>query len=426
MSSRWRAYCDPPVIRSVAKVRDTPYFTSAQLTNRPSWQGASLTREKTHILPPSCATPVVVERSPTSPGRKPLPDGAWAVSVRTKVRTEKADSMSVPIRWGSQASTRESKRTWRVPPRSVGIPVASACLVVQAPSSAQPTTRVAASPRRAARAVTGSCSRGGLGLQRGSRPGGGSRPFRLVENHLADPDRLGGDLDALVLPAELHGLLQAERAGRDYLLEVVRGGRPHVGQLLLLGDVDVHVVGARVLADDHALVDLGGRLDEEHAALLQRRHRVRRRRTGAVGDQRAVVARADLAGPREVALGDVVGDAGAAGLGEEVGAEADEAAGRDDELHPDPAGAVVGHALHAALADGEQLGDRAEVLLRGVDREALERLVDLAVDLAGDDLRLADGELEALAAHLLAEDRQRQLAAGLAIAGVGTLGERSA
>ena len=34
----------------------------------------------------------------------------------------------------------------------------------------------------------------------------------------------------------------------------------HVGQLLLLGDVDVHVVGAGVLADDHALVDLGGRL----------------------------------------------------------------------------------------------------------------------------------------------------------------------
>src|SRR6476620_12804452 len=229
MSSSWRAYCDPPVIRSVAKVRDTPYFTSAQLTNRPSCQGASLTRAKIHILPPSCATPVVVERSPTSPGRKPVPDGAWAVRVRTKVRTANADSVSVPIRWGSQASTRESKRTWRVPPRSVGMPVASACLVVQAPSSAQPTARVAASPRRAARAVTGSCSRGGLGLQRRPRPGGGSRPFRLVEDNLAYPDGLGAPVHALALPAALQRLRQSERVGRRDGLKVVRGGRQQVG-----------------------------------------------------------------------------------------------------------------------------------------------------------------------------------------------------
>ena len=238
--------------------------------------------------------------------------------------------------------------------------------------------------------------------------------------------RLGRDLDALVLAAELQALLEREPLRRDQLLEVVGGGGPDVGLLLLLGDVDVHVVGAGVLADDHALVDLGGGLDEEHAALLQRRHGVRRRRTGAVGDQRAVVARADLAGPRVVALGDVVGDAGAAGLGEELGAEADQAARGDDEVHPDPAGAVVGHALHAALAGREELGDRAEVLLGGVDGEPLEGLVHLAVDLAGDDLRLADGELEALAAHLLDEDRQRQLAAALDLPGVGTLGRQDA
>ena len=75
---------------------------------------------------------------------------------------------------------------------------------------------------------------------------------------------------------------------RDQLLEVVGGRGPDVGLLLLLGDVDVHVVGARVLADDHALVDLGRRLDEHHAALLQVGHGVRRRRARAVGDQRAL------------------------------------------------------------------------------------------------------------------------------------------
>jgi hypothetical protein len=35
------------------------------------------------------------------------------------------------------------------------------------------------------------------------------------------------------------------------------------------------------------------------------------------------------------------------------------------------------------------------VLLGDVDREALDGLVLLVVDLAGDDLRLADGELQA-------------------------------
>ena len=69
--------------------------------------------------------------------------------------------------------------------------------------------------------------------------------------------------------------------------KLVGGRRADVGELLLLGDVDVHVVGAGVLADDHALVDLGGRLDEQGAALLQVRHRVRRRRARAVGHQRA-------------------------------------------------------------------------------------------------------------------------------------------
>ena len=64
----------------------------------------------------------------------------------------------------------------------------------------------------------------------------------------------------------------------------------------------------------------------------------------------------------------------------------------------------------------------AEELLGGVDREALDRLVDLAVDLARDDLRLAHGQLVALAAHLLDEDGERELTTALDLPGVGTLG----
>src|SRR5699024_4817620 len=92
------------------------------------------------------------------------------------------------------------------------------------------------------------------------------------------------------------------------------------------------------------------------------------------------------------------------------------------ELHAHPAGAVVGHRRHHTLAGGQQLGDRAEIVLRNVDGELLEGLVHLAVDLPGHDLGLADSEFEALTTHLLDEDRQRQLSATLDLPGVRALG----
>ena len=187
--------------------------------------------------------------------------------------------------------------------------------------------------------------------------------------------------------------------------------------------VDVHVVDAGVLADDHALVDLGARRDEHRAALLQVGQREAGRRAAAVGDQRAGRAGADVAVPRLVALVDVVQQAGAAGLGEELGAEADQAAGRDDVLHPGPAGAVVDHLLEPALAQRHELDDARPGSRSGVSmvRRSIGSCI-LPSTSAGDDLRLADGELEALAAHDLDEDRQLQLAAALHLPGVGALG----
>ena len=181
-------------------------------------------------------------------------------------------------------------------------------------------------------------------------------------------------------------------------------------------------VGAGVLAHDHALVDLLAGADEHRPALLQVHQRELGGGAAAVGDERAGRAGAELADPRLPALEDVVDEAGAARLGEELGAEADQAAGGHEVVDPHPAGAVVDHVLHPALAEREQLRDDADVLLGHVDRHALDRLVDLAVDLAREHLRLADGELEALAAHHLDEDRELQLAAALDLPDVGPLG----
>jgi len=54
----------------------------------------------------------------------------------------------------------------------------------------------------------------------------------------------------------------------------------------------------------------------------------------------------------------------AARLGEELGAEADQRPRRDEILHPHPPGAVVHHLLHAALAQGEELAEVHEALMK--------------------------------------------------------------
>src|SRR3954452_7508079 len=217
-----------------------------------------------------------------------------------------------------------------------------------------------------------------LGVPR-LRAGALAGPLDTVQDHLADAHHIWRHLDALVDRAELEGLLEDQPARPGEALELVAGGGAYVRQLLLPRHVDVEVLGARVLPDDHPLVDVRARLDEERAAVGELQHRVAGDRAGPVGDQRAGVPAADLARPREVALEDGVGDPGAPGLGEEVGAEADEPAGGDHVLDPHPAGAVPAHVLEPALAGGEELGDRAEMLLGGVHRQPLQRLPQGAV-----------------------------------------------
>src|SRR6478752_566246 len=419
-----------------SKVRATPWRTSPHVIGEPSCHVRPGRRVKAHVRAPSLGVPASVARSPwMSRWWAPVP---YAVRPRAKVRWAKNASGPTYISWGSHVATVPATSTCREPPRwaspfdTDGAPPGVACVP---PDPAEPVHAAAAaastaavmpaatdliSPRTTPRPPTGT-GRSAFGLRRRTRTGRGPGALAGVEDDLADADRLGRHLDALVLAAELEALLEAELARRDDLLEVVRGGGAHVGELLLLGDVDVHVVGAGVLADDHALVDLGGRVDEERAALLEVDHRVGGDDALAVRDERAARAGRDRAEPRLVVLEHVVGDARAARLGEELGAEDDEASTRHEELHADPAGAVVGHLLHAALAGGHDLRDGAEELLRGVDREALDGLVDLAVDLARDDLRLADGQLVALAAHLLDEDGERELTTALDLPGVRTL-----
>ncbi len=82
---------------------------------------------------------------------------------------------------------------------------------------------------------------------------------------------------------------------------------------------------------------------------------------------------------------------------------------------------MIDHLDQPPLAEREQLGDHTEELLGHVDRHGLHRLVQLAADHPGDDLRLADGELEALSTQHLDEHGELQLTATLHLPGIGSL-----
>src|SRR5918996_4899886 len=99
-------------------------------------------------------------------------------------------------------------------------------------------------------------------------PAGGRSPPPGLEaappghRALAEAERLGRDFEELVLADPLQALLEVHDARRRQLDALVRRRRAHVGELLLLGDVHVEVVVARVLAHDLALVDLLAGPDE--------------------------------------------------------------------------------------------------------------------------------------------------------------------
>ena len=159
---------------------------------------------------------------------------------------------------------------------------------------------------------------------------------------------------------------------------LVLAGGADVGELLALDDVDDEVVVARVLADDHALVDARLRVDHHGAAVLQVEERVGGGLAGGVGDQHAGAAAGDLALERRVVVEQAVHDGGAARVGQQLALVADQAAGRHVEHQALAAAARGAHLHEVAAALGQLLHDDAGVLLVDVDDDLLDRLEPLA------------------------------------------------
>src|SRR5208337_4154582 len=196
-------------------------------------------------------------------------------------------------------------------------------------------------------------------------------------------------------------------------------GRAHVGELLLFGDIDFHVLFAGIFADDHAFVNLDDRADEEFAAFLKPPERISRGNTKTIGDESAGGAESHVAAVFHPAFKDGVDEGRAASIGEELAAQADQTARRDFEIEANAAGAVIAHFEHFAAAAADGFHDDADEAFGYVDDEALDGLKLLAVFGADNDFGLADHQLKAFAAHGLNKDGELEFAAAENAEGFG-------
>ena len=112
----------------------------------------------------------------------------------------------------------------------------------------------------------------------------------------------------------------------------------------------------------------------------------------------------------------------AAGLGHELGADADESARGDAPVEPHPAGAVVHHLEQVPLRVASRVVTSPTYSSGTSMVTCSTGSCSLPSTMLRDDLGLADGQLEAFAAHGLDQDGELQLAAALDLPGVGALG----
>ena len=221
---------------------------------------------------------------------------------------------------------------------------------------------------------------------------------------------MGCGLHQFVLADELEGLLEAEPPRRGEVRHLVGGGRAHVRELFFLGDVHVQVVGPGVFSDDHTLVDVLAGGNEEGTPGLEVLDGICGGTPRSVCHQGAGEAVGDVPLPGLVAVEQVVHDAAALGLGQELGAEAEQAPGGDSELEAHPAGAVVDHLDHVSLAGTHLLGQGTDEFLGRINDQSLHGLVEDAVDGTREDLWLAYRHLVALPPHHFNKDGHLELA----------------
>ena len=133
--------------------------------------------------------------------------------------------------------------------------------------------------------------------------------------------------------------------------------------------------------------------------------------TPAVRDQRAGRPRRHFTAVFGPAFKQGVQERRAARVGQQLPAQADQAARRNREFHAHPSGAVVDHFAEFAAPASQRLHHHANKVFRTIHHQSLEGFKFLAVFLAHHDFRLADHQFVTLAAHGFNQDGELQFAA---------------
>ena len=240
---------------------------------------------------------------------------------------------------------------------------------------------------------------------------GGLHAEVMVQDALADAQVFGGDFQQLVGGQEFQAALQAELADGHQAQGIVAAGSAGVGQVLGLADVDIHILAGSGVANDHALVDLFTSAHQKGAALLSIEQTVGDSLAGLKADQRTSGAVGNHASPDIVTVEDLVDDAFAVGIGQELVAVAEQAAAGHTELQTHTVGAQRFHLLQDSLALAQTGHDSTLILGGHIDDDMLHRLIGLAVDDLSQNVRGRDLQLITFTAHGLDQDGQVHLAA---------------
>src|SRR5579862_4605683 len=112
----------------------------------------------------------------------------------------------------------------------------------------------------------------------------------------------------------------------------------------------------------------------------------------------------NLALPFDVTIKQRIHNDGAASIGEQLAAQADQSPTGDAELDADAAVSVIVHVEHFALARTQLFHDHADEFFGHVHGQLFDWLHELAIDTLGHDLGFSDHEFEAFAAHHLDEN----------------------
>ena len=174
--------------------------------------------------------------------------------------------------------------------------------------------------------------------------------------------------------------------------------------------VDFDIAFFAVLAEDHSLVGVHTRINEERSALLESVDGVGNCFSGTHADQHAVCPLGDLSAERSIFQKAVGHDGFSGGRGHYFAAETDETTGRDLEFQKLTT-QMLFHFHHFATADADQFNHLSRSAVWNIDRKCFDRFAVLTVDLFADHMRLGDGEFIAFAPHGLNKDGDVQNAA---------------